>query len=751
MANNHLETSFPPLPAVEPDEGKPQLDLASLFLALRKHWAVALAACVAVTLGVTFYTLGQKKIYAAKSTVMFDPAPPRPLGREVSAMADLSGTDYWTNQEYYATQLYVLKSRRVALAVVQELALDHDAGFLANAPAGAMTPPKEVPPDMAATVLLNRLSVEPIKNTRLAEITYEDADPQRAQRIALAIVDVYMAKTAEDAEASTSSAVSWLNEQVDKLKQSLDASEMDLYKFQLDKNVLAVDITSQTNMLRDEMTAFDQALTQARIKRVEIEARYSALQTINAQDPLNVPIAELMRSESLSKLRSQYLDAERAVNTLLAAGKGESHPDVKEARASQNLLRNALVTEIENIKGSVSHELAAARKQEAGLSGLIQEAKKQALDVNLLGIEYNRLNRNKENNEKLYSVVLERAKEGDLTRMMQIKNVRVVERPELPRNAVRPKVAANLAAGFGAGLALGLVAAAVLFLLDRSVKSQADIENALGLNFLGVLPLAGSESGKKGRYYGRYRAKQVKPGTSPELLVHEAPMSGTAEAARSIRTNIQFMSPDKPFRTLLVTSPGPSEGKTTVACTLAIAMAQAGQRVCLVDCDLRRPRLHRVFGKDSEAGLSAAILDPGTITDELLATDIPNLSVLPAGPLPPNPAELLQSERFATLLASLGERFDRVVIDSPPVVPVTDAVVLAAQVDGTVLVIRAAKTSRESVVEARRALTNVGGRIVGGLLNSVDVSRGGYAGYKYSYYRKGGYYRSSPETDATSG
>jgi succinoglycan biosynthesis transport protein ExoP len=316
---------------------------------------------------------------------------------------------------------------------------------------------------------------------------------------------------------------------------------------------------------------------------------------------------------------------------------------------------------------------------------------------------------------------------------------------------VRPKVAANLAAGVVAGLALGLVAAAVLFLLDRSVKSQADIETALGLNFLGVLPLAGSESGKKGRYYGRYRAKPVKPGTSPELLVHEAPMSGTAEAARSIRTNIQFMSPDKPFRTLLVTSPGPSEGKTTVACTLAIAMAQAGQRVCLVDCDLRRPRLHRVFGKDSEAGLSVAILEPGTVTDELLATDIPNLSVLPAGPVPPNPAELLQSERFSTLLASLRERFDRVVIDSPPVGPVTDAVVLAAQVDGTVLVIRAAKTSRESVVEARRALTNVGGRIVGGLLNSVDVSRGGYAGYKYSYYRKGGYYRSSPETDATSG
>ncbi len=728
------------------DEAESRLDLASILQALRKYWPLSVAICVAVTLGVTFYTLGQKKIYAAQTTVMFDPSPPRPLGREVSAVADLGGTDFWSNKEYYGTQLHVMRSQRVALAVVQDLGLHRDAAFLSNAPPGVDLPALEVDPEIAAGTLLGRVAVEPVKNTRLATLRYEDADPERAQRIALAMVEVYIAKNVEDTQSSTTTAVEWLNQQVDKLKSNLDATEMDLYKFQMDKQILAVDVTSQSNMLRDEMTTVHQALTQARIKRVELEARNVALSKISAEDPSRIPATELMRSEVLGKMRSSYLDARSERDVLVARGKGDNHPEVREADAKLETARKALLVEIDNIKGSVAHDLAVVRRQEGGLSGLLAEAKKNALDVNLLGIEYSRLMRTKENNEKLYDVVMERAKQGDLTRMMQMNNIRVVESPSKPRGPVRPNVATNVGGGFAVGALLGLAAALGLFLLDRSVKTQADIEGRLGLNFLGILPAVGSRKerkgyGRYGRRYGKYKAEPAPEGTPPELVVHHAPMSGTAEAARSIRTNIQFMSPDRPFRTLLVTSANPSEGKTTVACTLAIAMAQAGLRVCLLDCDLRRPRLHRVFGKPGDAGLSVALLEPETLTDELLSTDVPNLSVIPAGPIPPNPAELLQSERFGKLLSGLGERFDRIVIDSPPIGPVTDAAILSTQVDGTVLVVRAGKASRDSVVEAKRAIVGVGGRIVGALLNLVELHSGSYGGYRYAYYRKGGYYR----------
>ncbi|MCL2823683.1 MAG: GumC family protein, partial [Polyangiaceae bacterium] len=387
------------------DESEGRFDLGSLAQALRRYWSLSLAICLVVTLGVVFYTLGQKKIYSAQTTVMFDPAPPQPLGRDVAAVADLGGTDYWSNREYYSTQLHVMTSRRIAIAVVQDLGLHRDGAFMSNAPKGTVVAVVDVPHEAAASVLLSRMTVEPVKSTRLAVLRYEDADPDRAQRIALAVVETFIAKNIEDTQSSTTTAVDWLNEQVDKLKHNLDATEMDLYNFQIEKQILAVDVSSQSNMLRDEMTTVHLALTQARIRRVELESRNAALAGIKASDPSRIPATELLRSEVLTKLRTSYLDAHTEKKALAARGKGTNHPDVLEADAKLDAARKALVSEIDNIKGSVAHELGVVRRQEGGLAGLLETAKKKALDVNLLGIEYARLQRTKENNEKLYDVV----------------------------------------------------------------------------------------------------------------------------------------------------------------------------------------------------------------------------------------------------------------------------------------------------------------------------------------------------------
>ncbi|MCU0691205.1 MAG: polysaccharide biosynthesis tyrosine autokinase [Polyangiaceae bacterium] len=740
--------------SLAPVEAERGTDVFAILRTLRKRWMLVVAITAAIALAVTFYTLGQKKIYQSSATMLFDPTPPRPLGRQVETVVDMSTGSYWNNKEYYETQYELMKSLRLALAVVQELGLQNDLAFLQNAPPGGKTvEPREMPTaEQAAQTLLSRVSVAPVKNSRLAKLTYLDADPARAQRIATAMAETFVALNLSDAQQSTGSAVEWLNGQLDKLRDGLDASEMALHNYKLDKNILSVDIDGQSHMLRAEMEQLSQALTTARIKREELAARHAELSKVGADDPSQLPATELLQSLVLQRLRESYVTALRERDALHASGKGENHPNVRAADGSVTTSRAALLAEIRNIQGSVARDLAIVRKQEAGLSGLLAAAKKQGFDLNLLAIEYNRLNRTKENSEKLYSVVLERTKEGDLARMLQVNNIRVAEAPLLPRGPIKPRVPVNVLLGMVAGLVLGVGAAFAREFVDRSVKTQADLEGLLGLTFLGLIPAISPDGAKKAKYYGygrkrrRAKADDGAP-VSPDLIVHQAPLSGPAEAARAIRTNLRFMSPDEPFRVLLVTSASPSEGKTTVAANIAVVMAQAGQKVLLLDADLRKPRIHRIFGKPSDVGLTVAMLDPGVLTDELLATDIPDLCVLVAGPIPPNPAELLQSDKFATLLEGLRNRFDRIVIDSPPVGPVTDAAVLATQVDGTVLVVRAFKTSRETVADAKRTLQNVGGRVVGAVLNAVDLERSEYKGYyQYAYYRKGGYYRSQPES-----
>ena len=725
------------------------VDIFAILRTVRKRWALISTITVAVALAVTFYTLGQKRIYQASATMLFDPNPPRPLGRDVDTVVDMGTGNYWNNKEYYETQYELMRSMRLARTVAHDLGLQNDLAFLQNLPPGGepAKPEKPPTPDDAALTLRARITVTPVKNSRLAMLSYRDANPSRAQKIATAMAQTFVALNLEDAQSSTGSAVEWLNGQLDKLKEGLDSSELALHEYKLQKNILSTDLDAQSNILREEMQQLSSALTTIRIKREELAARHSELAKIRAEDPSELPATELLQSGVLANLREQYIEAQRQRDALLASGKGSNHPETRAADGSVTMTRTALLAEIRNIQGSVARDLAVVRKQEAGLSGLLSAAKKRAFDLNLLAIEYNRLERTKDNSEKLYSVVLERSKEGDLARMLQVNNIRMAEQPTLPLSPVKPRVPLNILIGVVAGIAIGVGMALGREKLDRSVKTQADIEGVLGLTFLGLIPAISRDGAKSSRYYGYARKRTKKDRgdnrpVNPDLIVHEAPLSGPAEAARAIRTNLRFMSPDAAFRVLLVTSANPSEGKTTVATNIAIAMAQAGQRTLLLDGDLRKPRLHRVFGKSSDVGLTVALLDPAVVNDELVATEIENLSILSAGPIPPNPAELLQSDKFARVLEDLKERFDRIVIDSPPVGPVTDAAVLTTQVDGTVLVVRAFHTPREVLADANRTLNAVGGRVVGVVLNAVNLQRSEYKGYyQYAYYRKGQCYR----------
>lgn len=711
-----------------------------IVTAIRKNWAIVAALTILVGVGAVFFTFGQTRIYEAGAVVEFDPPTPQPLGDHIDGFVDPGGQTI-TNREYYNTQFWIINSQRIAQAVVQQLNLHQDSAFLDNAPAGQTRPPRTASVEDAARRLSGSIQVEPIKGSRLAEVKCRDADPARAQRIVTTLVDSYVQNNLDDLAQASNQAADWLHAQIGSLKQDLEASEMSLHEYKRDKNILSVSMDDQSNMLRAQMSQLNQALTNIKTRREELSSHRGELEKVkfSSDSPLELPASELVSNSTLNSLVSTYINTQSEKESLAAFGKGENHPEMKAAAARQAVATSAIEMEIDNVRRTLTSQQSALDKEISGIQRLFDDAEQQALDLNLLEIQYNRLKRSKDTNEKLYALVTERSKESDLTKLLRINNIRVVERPSTPRVPISPNVPLNIAGGFLAGLVLGLAAAIGREALDRSIKTPDDAERELGLSFLGLVPSIGD--GASSSYYTYSRRKQrelerLRALEGPvELTAHLHPTSGVAEAARSIRTNIFFMSPDRPYRTLLVTSAGPSEGKTTVACCIAIAMAQAGRRVVLLDCDMRRPRLHRVFGMEKDLGITTALLDLPQLETVAHETGIPNLSIITTGPLPPNPAEILHSEAFAKMLTTLRERYDSVVIDSPPVVPVTDSAILSTAVDGTVLVVRAFKTSKDLARRAARSIRDVGGHLVGTVLNAVDLDRHEY-GYRYYYYYK---------------
>lgn len=719
------------------------VDILAIWRPIRKHWLTALSTAAIVTAGVGFWTMRQKRIYEASATVQFDPNPPRPLGGKVESVVEMGSGAMWDTREYYETQYQIIQSRRVSLGVVRDFALNHDQAFIQDAPKGVNPPDAEpIEEELAADILRSRVSVIPVKQSRLANVRIRDANPERAARLLKKLVDVYREQNIDMVLESTDEAVDWLRSEHDKMKSELESSEMDLHKYKERNNILSVDFADKSNLLREEMGQLNSSLVAARNRAGQVASRRSQVAKVSPDDPARLPATEMLQSLFLQDLRKQYVDAVKQRDSLIKGGLGNNHPDVQAASQKVETARAALLAEVKNIQGAIDGDLAAVQGEVGDIAGRLDHAKKEALDLNLLEIEYNRLRRSKENTEKIYGMLLERSKESDITRRLRVNNVSIVDEPTVPGSPVHPNMPLNLTAGAGVGLAVGALAAIGRNMLDSTIKSPEDVEYILGATFLGLIPEFDQQNtAPRPRKRGSLR--------HPELVVHEEPMSGVSEASRSIRTNLMFMAPDKPFQTLLVTSAGPSEGKTTVACCIAIAMAQAGKRVLLIDCDLRRPRIHRIFrgrGVDAGPGLTSALLDEKR-DDFTLTTEVPNLSVIPAGPIPPNPSELLHSERFRAFIEKMKGRFDQVIIDSPPSVAVTDAVILSTMVDSVVLVVRAHKTTKELAKHGVRLLRDVAAPLTGVVLNGVNVNREEYD-YWYKYYRRDGHYSSTPEQGA---
>jgi capsular exopolysaccharide synthesis family protein len=710
--------------------------LTSALKVLSKHW-VMMTSCIIFAGGVALlYSKSQAKIYEATTMLEINPHANQPLGEKDDGSSLDMGSGFWDTREYYETEYKILTSDRVLRTVVRDLGLATDAEFLGL----KSRPLAPVPEETVVDALRLRLMVDPVKNSRLVLLHMEDTDPMRARRICDAVANAFIEQNLQTAISSTSDAVVWLNGQLDHIKEDLDKNENALHQFKLENNLPSTSINETSNMLRLEMQDLDTALTHTRTHREELLARHAELEKVLSNSPDQLPSSELLASGYLQSLRLQYEDAVKERDALVAEGKLDNHPLVKRATERVSDTKSALLAEVKNIKGAVERDLAIATREEAGESALFEASRKQAVELNMKEIEYHRLDRAREQNEKLFQLLLSRMKEADVARMMRVNNIRVVDLASDPKVPIRPRTFINLGLGVLGGLLLGIALGWGREQLDNSLKTPDDLEHRLGVTFLGLLPEMSEEGEKK----GKRRRRRVPVSTlSPELIVHEQPLSGIAEAARSIRTNLMFMNPDRPYRKILVSSAAPSEGKTTVACSIAIALAQGGQRVCIVDCDLRRPRIHRIFDRSGDAGVTNVIVGNATVDDVVKPTLVTNLWSVPAGPTPPNPADMLHSERFKKFLSDLADRFDRVVIDSPPIVPVTDSAIISTLVDGTVFVVRAFSTTRHLGHQGLRSLRDVDSPVIGAVLNAVNLNRREYNYYYQYYYHREGY-RSTP-------
>ncbi len=731
--------------SAERDPAPPSLldaasSLTSALQVVSKYWATILS-CVIVCAGVAvFYTKSQPKIYQAQTMLELDPSATQPLGEAKGGAAlDIGAGQFWDTQAYYETEYKVLTSDRTLRSVVRDQALVNDYDFFGL----PSRPPTPIDEDTAVATLRAHVIVDPIKNTRLLYVSVEDADPKRAARLADAISTTFIDQNLQQAIGATGDAVTWLNNQVDHIKQDLDQNENALHKFKQENDLPSLSINEASNMLRQEMQDLDTALTHTRTRKEEFAARNAVLSKVTSDNPDQLASSELLSNPYLSALRAQYQQAVKDRETLLVSGKLENHPLVREATQKVENARRVLLNEVKNIQLAVERDLTILIRQEAGEARLFEAARRQAVELNMKEIEYHRLDRSRDQNEKLFGVLLSRMKETDVARMMKVNNIRVMESASVPKGPVRPRPLINLGYGLLTGLVLGILLSWGREQLDRSLKTPEDVETKLGQTFLGLLP-AFSESGKDRGPAKPSRRRRPESSELPrELVVHEAPLSGIAEAARSIRTNLMFMNPDHPYKRLLISSAAPAEGKTTVACSIAIALAHGGQRVCIVDCDLRRPRLHRIFGRSGESGVTNVIVGDASVDEVAKPTMIENLWSVPAGPTPPNPADLLHSDRFKKFLNDLSDRFDRIVIDSPPIVPVTDSAIISTLVDGTVFVVRAFATSRHMSRQGLRTLRDVDSPVIGVVLNAVNLSRREYSySYQYYYHREG--YASSP-------
>ncbi len=721
MAENlEIQEVEAPMPSMEGESESLGHLVARYWGLLKKYyWLLILLPTVAVA-AAFFWTQEQPRIYEAQSKIMFRQPPQNVLG-EIERVEMVNTGGQWGFEQFWNTQKEVFNSQWFSQRVVQNAGLLDEEGFLS--PEAANLEPDEKLRS-AAKRLQGMTEVELKPGTRVVMVKASTTDSQLAAVVADALAQEYVAYIDEQQSGGLDELVTWFDNYVAEKRKQLEGSQRKLHKFKRDENILSLSYENRQNQTAASMESIQEQLLEVRGKLFEEQALLSQISSMEKSDEAQDKraIADLVDNTTVDNLVSKESELSQKLASLKTKY-GERYPEVNQVEEERRVVAEQIQAEIARIRSGVENRVAVLTRNQSQLEAELNRLKEDIFELNELGLQYNQLTDEAENQKQLYDTVLKRSAELDINSMYDSDLAQVLEEAEEPKAPVSPNLPLNLAVGLGLGLAFGAGTIVLIDALDTSIRSKDDVARYTHKPILAMLPRVNK---------GVLKGIENSPGDSAlDTLSHTAPKSSFAEGIKTLRTNLMFMAPDNPPKLLLVTSPGPSEGKTLSSVNMAIAMAQSGQKTLIIDSDMRRPRIHKALGVENEGGLSTIITGQAAFDDMKKATEIDNLDVLTCGGIPPNPSELLHAGRFHELVEELREKYDRVIFDSPPLAAVSDALVLSHHVDSVLLILKFGQTRRELLRRSIEQLDGIGAPFMGCVLNDIQAGESAYA---YSYY-----------------
>lgn len=713
------------------------LDIGRYIALVRRYILriVGFGLVVAVIAGLVSLSLSAK--YQATATLLIEEE-----GAQVIQIQEVYGIPD-NSRNYLSTQFEILKSRELARRTAVDLNLISSSEFNPFHPANTekfslrkaisqqlgFYEELELSDDYILEKTVERfwgaISVFPVPGTQLVKITVTSENADLARRAANRIAEGYIESQLEAKVGLTQQAAGWLTERLADLKEKLELSEKKLQAYRDEHNL--VDVSGVGTVISREIDNTSSLLGQARSKRVELESTYRQLKGLPSYtfDSLST-IPTILNNHVVGTLKSQETQAELAVSEL-AKRYGPLHPKMIAAQSDLDAVRASMLTQMNRVAISIESDYLAAKSREKTLEETLSTAKDSARDINRVEFTLKEIEREVDTNRALYTTFYERMSETSATGDMQTANARIIDPAVLPQIPSWPNRKMIIMMAFGASLAFGLAIVVLRDFLDSTIKNAEEVDRKLKAPMLGLLPLVNLG----------LKDEDAAEKAAATAFTDEA-QTGFAESVRTLRTSITLTGLENPAQVILVTSSVPGEGKTTTACNIAEAFGQM-EKVLLIDADMRRPTMAKKLGLEpGKPGLSNAVAYPDTIQDSIQTVEGLNIDVMSAGPIPPNPLELLASKKFREILESLRGQYQRIIIDSAPVHAVSDALYLSTVTDGVVYIVKADDTRDKLAAGGIERLRGSNARILGVVLNQVDVEReakygGSYAGYYDNY------------------
>ena len=710
-----------------------EVHLSHYWNIIQKRWKIALSIFIVVMVGTFLASYFSKALYRSVIQIQIERENPNQV-----TIDDLFGIDA-SDQEFLQTQYVLLRSRGLAARVIDDLKLLSDPDFYPSGIAGKSKEEVEQLREGMVSTVLAGVEVTPVKGTSLVEISYIATSPRLAQKIAEGWGSSYIRMKVEQKLRNVTEASNFLSAQIATVKRDLDLARAELQQYGESKSIVAIDGGNES-IAASRVEQVSAGLTTVQNERIAKQGAYDAVrraapESIAANDPL------------VTQLTSEASRLQREYNDRLATLRPE-HPEMMRRREEIDNARraraNAVTAAYSKALEAARNDLNAASAQEASMRSALTNQRSAAMSQQANAVRYNDLRTLVETKLALLTTLQKQLSETEVAARLRgsnSSNINWVDHAPLPTQRFNVTMNRNLQSAFPLGIVLGLAAIFFLEYMDRSVKTPEELERLTGLASLGVIPAASTVKstygyGASGRGTANLRAVEPategQPAQGIDLLPHLDSRSPVSESYRAFRTSLLLASANSP-KVIVITSSFAREGKTTTSVNLATVLAQMGKPVLLVDADLRRPRLQKIFRGKMNLGLVNYLAANIPLEDVIQETSVPHLSVVLSGPTPPNPSELLASDRMKHLVHEVRGKFAYVIFDSPPVLAVTDAIVLAASADGVVLTVHGGQTPRELVIRSAERLRQSNIPVLGALLNNLDLHQYGYT-YKKSYF-----------------